>query len=78
MFSTFLCGEQAVFYVKCTVSTPCDTSQKELEVKMEKTKTTCSFGNDEYGLQMGNVKISELHDLKVIRLRWSRIFSSLN
>lgn len=31
---------------------------------MEKTKTTCSFGNDEYGLQTGNVKISELHDFK--------------
>lgn len=31
---------------------------------MEKTKATCSFGNDEYGLQTGNVKISELHDFK--------------
>ena len=31
---------------------------------MEKTKTTCSFGSDEYGLQTGNVKISELHDFK--------------
>ena len=31
---------------------------------MEKTKTTCSFGNDEYGLQTGNVKISDLHDFK--------------
>ena len=31
---------------------------------MEKTKVTCSFGNDEYGLQTGNVKISELHDFK--------------
>ena len=32
--------------------------------KMEKTKAMCSFGNDEYGLQTGNVKISELHDFK--------------
>ena len=24
----------------------------------------CSFGKDEYGLQTGNVKISELHDFK--------------
>lgn len=31
---------------------------------MEKTKAMCSFGNDEYGLQTGNVKISELHDFK--------------
>ena len=31
---------------------------------MEKTKVRCSFGNDEYGLQTGNVKISELHDFK--------------
>ena len=31
---------------------------------MEKTKATCSFGTDEYGLQTGNVKISELHDFK--------------
>lgn len=31
---------------------------------VEKTKATCSFGNDEYGLQTGNVKISELHDFK--------------
>lgn len=31
---------------------------------VEKTKVTCSFGNDEYGLQTGNVKISELHDFK--------------
>ena len=31
---------------------------------MEKTKVTSSFGNDEYGLQTGNVKISELHDFK--------------
>ena len=31
---------------------------------MEKTKTTCSFGNNEYGLQTGTVKISELHDFK--------------
>jgi len=32
LFSTFLCGEQAVFYVKSTASTPCDTS----EIKKEK------------------------------------------
>ena len=31
---------------------------------MEKTKAMCSFGTDEYGLQTGNVKISELHDFK--------------
>ena len=31
---------------------------------MEKTKVTCSFGNDDYGLQTGNVKISDLHDFK--------------
>ena len=31
---------------------------------MEKTKVTCSFGNDEYGLQTGTVKISDLHDFK--------------
>ena len=31
---------------------------------MEKTKVMCFFGNDEYGLQTGNVKISELHDFK--------------
>ena len=31
---------------------------------MEKTKVTSSFGNDEYGLQTGNVKISDLHDFK--------------
>ena len=32
--------------------------------KMEKIKVTCSFGNDECGLQTGTVKISELHDFK--------------
>lgn len=31
---------------------------------MERTKTMCSFGTDEYGLQTGTVKISELHDFK--------------
>ena len=31
---------------------------------MEKIKVTCSFGNDECGLQTGTVKISELHDFK--------------
>lgn len=31
---------------------------------MEKTNVTCSFGNDDYGLQTGNVKISDLHDFK--------------
>ena len=31
---------------------------------MEKTKAMCSFGNDEYGLQTGTVKISDLHDFK--------------
>ena len=31
---------------------------------MEKTKTLCSFGNDEYGLQTGTVKISDLHEFK--------------
>ena len=31
---------------------------------MEKTKGMCSFGKDEYGLQTGNVKISELYDFK--------------
>ncbi len=31
---------------------------------MEKTKATSSFGNDEYGLQTGTVKISDLHDFK--------------
>ena len=31
---------------------------------MEKTKVTCSFGKDEYGLQTGTVKISDLHDFK--------------
>ena len=31
---------------------------------MEKAKAMCSFGTDEYGLQTGNVKISELHDFK--------------
>ncbi len=31
---------------------------------MEKTKATCFFGNDEYGLQTGTVKISDLHDFK--------------
>lgn len=31
---------------------------------MEKTKAMCSFGTDEYGLQTGTVKISELHDFK--------------
>lgn len=31
---------------------------------MEKTKAKCSFGNDEYGLQTGTVKISDLHDFK--------------
>ena len=31
---------------------------------MEKTKVTCYFGTDDYGLQTGNVKISELHDFK--------------
>ena len=31
---------------------------------MEKTKVMCSFGKDEYGLQTGNVKISDLHDFK--------------
>ena len=31
---------------------------------MEKTKATCSFGNDEYGLQTETVKISELNDFK--------------
>lgn len=31
---------------------------------MEKTKVTCSFGNNEYALQTENVKISELHDFK--------------
>lgn len=31
---------------------------------MEKAKATCSFGNDEYGLQTGTVKISDLHDFK--------------
>ena len=31
---------------------------------VEKTKATCSCGNDEYGLQTGSVKISELHDFK--------------
>ena len=31
---------------------------------MERTKTMCSFGNDEYDLQTGTVKISELHDFK--------------
>ena len=45
---------------------------------VEKTKATCSFGNDEYGLQTGNVKISNCTTLKVIRLRWNRIFSFLN
>ena len=29
--------------------------------KMEKTKVMCSFENNEYGLQTGNVKISDLH-----------------
>ena len=64
MFSTFLCGEQAVFYVKSTASTPNDTSEIEMEEKMEKTKTTCSFRKEEYGLQTETVKISELHDFK--------------
>ena len=31
---------------------------------MQKTKATCYFGTDDYGLQTGNVKISELHDFK--------------
>lgn len=31
---------------------------------MEKTKAMCSFGTDEYVLQTGNVKISDLHDFK--------------
>lgn len=31
---------------------------------MEKTKAMCSFGKDDYGLQTGNVKISDLHDFK--------------
>ena len=31
---------------------------------MEKAKATCSFGTDDYGLQTGTVKISELHDFK--------------
>ena len=31
---------------------------------MKKTKATCSFGNDEYDLQTGTVKISDLHDFK--------------
>ncbi len=31
---------------------------------MEKTKTMCSFGTDDYGLRTGNVKISDLHDFK--------------
>ncbi len=31
---------------------------------MERTNERCSFGTDEYGLQTGNVKISELHDFK--------------
>ncbi len=31
---------------------------------MEKTKAMCTFGNDEYGLQTGTVKISDLHDFK--------------
>ena len=35
LFSTFLCGEQAVFYVKSTASTLRDTSENEKEVEME-------------------------------------------
>lgn len=31
---------------------------------MEKTKAMCSFGTDEYGLQTGTMKISELNDFK--------------
>lgn len=31
---------------------------------MERTKTMCSFGNDECGLQTGTVKISELYEFK--------------
>ncbi len=31
---------------------------------MEKTKAMCSFGKDDYGLQTGNVKISDLHDFQ--------------
>ncbi len=31
---------------------------------MEKTKAMCSFGTDEYVLQTGNVKISDLYDFK--------------
>lgn len=33
LFSTFLCGEQAVFYVKYTASTPDDTSKNEKEAE---------------------------------------------
>lgn len=31
---------------------------------MERTNEMCSFGKDEYGLQTGTVKISELHEFK--------------
>jgi len=31
---------------------------------MKKAKATCSFENDDYGLQTGTVKISVLHDFK--------------
>ena len=31
---------------------------------MGKTNEMCSFGKDEYGLQTGTVKISELHEFK--------------
>lgn len=45
---------------------------------MERTNERCSFGTDEYGLQTGTVKISELHDLKGHPFKVKRAFSYLN
>ena len=39
MFSTFLCGEQAVFYVQEIVSIPDDTSEDEKEAENEEDKS---------------------------------------
>ena len=39
LFSTFLCGEQAVFYVQETASTPNDTSENEKEAENGEDKS---------------------------------------
>ena len=59
------CGEQVVFFRSKYCQLSDDTSEKVMRrQKMGKTNEMCSFGKDEYGLQTGTVKISELHEFK--------------